>query len=95
MRISSSKLVCLVLVNLALSACNAADSELVVNLDVSSNSLLDPFQKIEKVRVRIDGPERFDDAIVDLQGGQQTAVFKNFPLDSDVSITAQGLIITV
>ena len=52
MRMSSSKLVCLVLVNLALSACNAADSELVVNLNVSSNSLLDPFQKIEKVRAR-------------------------------------------
>jgi|GEM_PF-6123816 len=90
MRHSSLNFVCLVFVVLILSACTAPDSELVVNLDVSSISLLDPFQKIKKVRVRIDGPERFDDAIVYLEDGQQTAVFKNFPLDSDVSITAQG-----
>ena len=64
--------------------------EVVVDLDVASNPLLDPFQKIEKVRVRIDGPERFDDAVIDLQDGEQKAVFKNFPPDRDVRITAQG-----
>ena len=61
----------------AMSACSAPVSEVVVDLDVSSNPLLDPFQKIEKVRVRIDGPERFDDAVIDLQDGQQKAIFKN------------------
>ena len=90
MRLSTSSLVYLIFVSITLNACSAADSELVVNLDVSSGSLLDPFQRIEKVRVRIDGPERFDDAIVDLQDGQQTAIFKNLPLESDVSIIAQG-----
>ena len=73
-----------------LQACSAPVSEVLVNLDVSTDEVTNPFPTVEKVRIRIDGPERFDDAVVDLQNQERKAIFSNFPPDRDVTITALG-----
>jgi hypothetical protein len=76
-----------------LVGCGDPSAKITVNLSASTNAVLNPFDPsvgISKIRVRVDGPDQHDDAVIDLGLGQKEAVFEKFPVDLEVVVRADG-----
>jgi len=67
--------------------------KVTVELVSATNEDIDPFSSdisLEKISIRIDGPERFDDAMADLKEGNRIAEFTSFPAERTIRIEANA-----
>lgn len=80
--------------SLAAACGGAAEANITVKLLVSGLTDLDPFKandRVAKVRLTVDGPERNDDAVRELSSSDRETTFELFPADRKVKIEASGL----
>ena len=75
---------------LGLLGCSEPSVDVTIQLASSSQENLEPFSALSKIRVSIDGPERFDDAIIDLQSSDRKATFTQYPRDRTVQVEVRG-----
>jgi DNA-binding beta-propeller fold protein YncE len=71
-------------------ACSEPTVTITVDLSSSTQGTLDPFSELSMIRVSIDGPDRFDDAIADLPPTQRETVFEGFPADRTARLQVKG-----
>lgn len=82
-----------VLLAALIAGCGGGTAEVTVALSVASDVAFDPFRandRLAKVRVAIDGPERHDDAFRDIGLDERAAVFAGFPSERAVDVTVSG-----
>jgi len=73
--------------------CGGGTAEISVALSVAAEEAFDPFRSNERmsvVRIAVDGPERHDDAFVDLSLDARSASFSSFPAERAVDVTVSG-----
>jgi len=74
-------------------ACAEPTVNVTVELSPSTKDSLNPFSNgldLERIRVRIDGPDRFDEAWVDLAEGEFKAEFSSFPSERTVRVEVKA-----